>query len=103
MSAQPAETPQTWSFEAVWPIVVPLDSCPGQELYEEAVADLPRLARQHGAELTGTAAMYLVKGAHTPGSQGAEWCITATVPARPRSNAHRPKLSIVPPTQAKNS
>lgn len=96
MSAQPVEGAQTWSFEAVWPIVAPEYGTTA--LYEEAIVELPALAAKHGAELVGEPDVHIRRGDRTPGSQGAQWCITASCPARParRKAEHWPQLRAVP-------
>lgn len=68
-------------FEAVWPVLDPTLS--PQALIDEALADLPRLAAQARAQLTGRPRIAVRPGREVPGSGGATWVVHAIAPAEP--------------------
>lgn len=69
------------TLAAVWPITDP--DLPTALLYAEARKDLPSVAARHNARITGEPQFQVRLGKRVPGSQGAEYVVTATVPAEP--------------------
>lgn len=77
-----------FEFTAVWPVLLP--GAPHAkppvvlaELFEEAKADLPRLARIHRADLLARPRFTIRPAADVPGSGGTGYVVVATAPARP--------------------
>lgn len=70
-----------FNLQAVWPILDP--DLPTTVLYAEARKDLPAIAARHNARLTGEPTFEVHLGHRVPGSQGAEYVVTATAPAEP--------------------
>lgn len=70
-------------FEAVWPVLDVASLARPQALIDEALGDLPRLALQARAELTGPARVRVRPGREVPGSGGATWVVHAVVTAEP--------------------
>jgi hypothetical protein len=71
-------------FEAVWPVIdLDLLRTP-QALIDEALDDLPALARQGRAELLDEPVRVALRpGRDVPGSGGAIWVVHAIASARP--------------------
>lgn len=67
------------TFQAVWPILDP--GLPTSMLYAEARKDLPAVAARHNARITGEPHFEVHHGRLVPGSQGAEYVVTASAPA----------------------
>lgn len=75
----PLETPEPPGplsrFRALWPVTDP--TVPAVDLLAEAQADLPAVARRHGARnIVWHAAPVLREGRSTPGSGGAAVVVT---------------------------
>jgi len=67
----------------VWPVLDVADLAHPERLLAEAADDLPRLAAQLRAELTGAPPRMSIRpGREVPGSGGAQWVVHALVPAR---------------------
>ena len=70
-------------FEAVWSVLHVEDLADPQALLDEAADDLPRLAAQARAVLTGPPHLAIRRGRDVPGSGGAPWVVHAVAAARP--------------------
>jgi hypothetical protein len=67
----------------VWPVLDVADLAHPDALLAQAIDDLPRLAHQLRAELTGEPARLSIRpGREVPGSGGAQWVVHALAPAR---------------------
>jgi len=83
----PTVVEPTFEFVGVWPILLP---GPPQakspvvlaDLFEEAKANLPALARRHRALLLGRPRFSVRPAADVPGSGGTGYVVVATAPAR---------------------
>lgn len=69
------------TFQAVWPIIDA--GMPATMLFVEAHRDLPAVAARHRVRITGEPSFAVCPGRRVPGSQGAAFVVTATVPAEP--------------------
>lgn len=67
------------TFQAVWPVLNVLRM--PASLYAEARKDLPAVAARHNARITGEPQFAIHLGKLVPGSQNAEYVVTATAPA----------------------
>jgi hypothetical protein len=80
---RPARADRDVVLTGVWPVVDEALLVRPDVLIAEAMADLPRLAHQLRAELTGAPPRISIRpGREVPGSGGASWVVHALVPAR---------------------
>lgn len=72
----------THIFRAIWPITDRLVS--RTELAAQAIEEVPGIALQARATITGRGQFRIAPSAAVPGSGGvAEWCLVYEAPARP--------------------
>lgn len=67
------------TFRAIWTVVDPGVGL--KQLMDEAVGDLPAVARRHGLVVTGTPRPRVARGQDVPGSAGAETVVLIDVEA----------------------
>lgn len=83
---KPKPPTPTHVFRAVWPVVS--TGHPIADLLDEALEDLPNVARRHNAVIVGKAQAGLMDGRRVPGSGGAAQVLVIEAPA-----IHKPARS----------
>lgn len=71
------QSPSAYLFRAVWPVISPEAAHKLADLFAEASAELPQIARRHSAQLAGPPRWLLMPGRQLPGSAGAPFIIVS--------------------------